>query len=132
MEKVIVKSEEIEASKAGEAKSHPENSKGHSNRSSSNSYGSSKTDDAGVESRDDMSMDDASSKRDGGADEREAVDSMHSKKLHPKSSPNSRKGKKHSSSSSSYEGYYPPYQQGRGGPYAPPPPSHRGPHSHGP
>jgi hypothetical protein len=97
-----------------------------------------------AEDRDDVSMDDVSSRRVGSEDDRDG--SMSSKKFHPKPSPSS-KGNKNSiqpSSSFGQESYYPPpYSQmphGRGGHFPPhgmhrghpPPHGHGGPYSHPP
>jgi hypothetical protein len=88
-----------------------------------------------TDDRDDVSMDDISSRR-GGSEDRD--DSINPKKAYPKPSPSSKKGKKNNgiqpSLSFGQDGYYPPYAQmptGRGGHY-PPLGLHGGPRGHPP
>ncbi|KAG7360071.1 hypothetical protein IV203_035170 [Nitzschia inconspicua] len=142
MENVQIKQEHSEAVKTNKNSCDDalsEMKKGSSDNSMS------KMGDVGMaEDRDDVSMDDLSSRRGGSEDDRE--ESINSKKSQPKQSPNSKVGKKNSiqpSSSFGQDSYYPPYSQmppGRGGHYPPhgmhrcppPPHGHGGPYSHPP
>jgi hypothetical protein len=120
MEKIHIKQEEIEhgtTKKSADEQTMLEKKGGINNRNAISNVG----DAAIIDNRDDVSMDDITSRK-GGTEDRE--ETINSKKPYPRPSPSSKKGKKNNgiqpSLSFGQEGYYPPYSHmppGRSGHY---------------